>query len=146
MVADLAGSTDVQIHVRTSGVARRLPADVEKGLFRIAQEAVANAVRHAAARQIRIELDFRGDRVVLTVSDDGQGFDPACSSDGFGLTSMRERAVQIGSELRIDSQPRAGTSVTVSVSTANGGPATERAAAFVRRMGQRIARPRGARG
>jgi ligand-binding sensor domain-containing protein/signal transduction histidine kinase len=146
MVADLAESTDVQIHVRTSGVARRLPADVEKGLFRIAQEAVANAIRHAAARQIRIELNFRGDRVLLTVTDDGQGFDPACSSDGFGLTSMRERAVQIGSELRIDSQPRAGTSVTVSVSTANGGPATERAAAFVKRMGQRIARPRGARG
>jgi signal transduction histidine kinase/ligand-binding sensor domain-containing protein len=145
MVADLAESTNVQIDVRTSGNARRLPAEVEKGLFRIAQEAVANAIRHAAARQIRIELDFRGSRVLLTVSDDGQGFDPAGSSRGFGLTSMRERAVQIGSELRIDSPPRAGTSVTVSVSTANGGPATERVAAFVRRMGQRMARPRGVR-
>jgi signal transduction histidine kinase len=142
MVADLAESTNVQIDVRTSGIARRLPADVEKGLFRIAQEAVANAIRHAAARQIRIELDFRGSRVLLTVSDDGQGFDPAGSSRGFGLTSMRERAAQIGSELRIDSQPHAGTAVTVSVSTTNGGPATERVAAFVRRMGQRMARPR----
>jgi signal transduction histidine kinase/sugar lactone lactonase YvrE len=142
MAADLGESTNVQIQVRTSGIARRLGADAEKCLFRIAQEAGANAIRHAAARQIRIELGFDRDRVQLTVSDDGKGFDPACSSDGFGLTSMRERAAQIGAELRIDSHPLAGTSVTVSVSALEGGPAAARAGAFARRIGQRMTRLR----
>jgi signal transduction histidine kinase/ligand-binding sensor domain-containing protein len=124
MAADLVENTTLPIQVRTSGVARRLGADIEKGLFRIAQEAVANAVRHADARQVRIDLGFERDRVQLTVSDDGKGFDPAHLSDGFGLTSMRERAAQIGSELRIESRPLGGTSVTVSVSTLDGGSPT----------------------
>jgi signal transduction histidine kinase len=128
MAADLVENTTLPIQVRTSGVARRLGADIEKGLFRIAQEAVANAVRHADARQVRIDLGFERDRVQLTVSDDGKGFDPAHLSDGFGLTSMRERAAQIGSELRIESRPLGGTSVTVSVSTLDGGSRSARAA------------------
>jgi len=121
MAADLADNADARIQVRTSGVARRLTADAEKGLFRIAQEAAANAIRHADAHQICILVAFDRDHVRLTVTDDGNGFDPMRASDGFGLTSMRERAAQIGSELRIESRPRAGTTVTVSVSTLDGG-------------------------
>jgi signal transduction histidine kinase/ligand-binding sensor domain-containing protein len=139
MAADLGENTNVQIQVCTSGTVRRLNADSEKSLFRIAQEAVANAIRHAAARQIQIELGFDHDRVHLTIRDDGRGFDPACLSDGFGLRSMGERAAQIGAELRIDSRPLNGTSVTVSVPAVDAQRAQPRAAAFADRVGQRAA-------
>jgi signal transduction histidine kinase len=131
MAGDLAENTNVQIDVRASGVPRELSADTEKGLFRIAQEAVANAIRHAEARRIQINIDFESDRVQLTVRDDGKGFDPARASDGFGLTSMRERAAQIGSPLMIDSRPLGGTSVNVSVSSFERGSVLRRAVAQI---------------
>ena len=76
-------------------VDRRLPADVEKGLLRIAQEALGNALRHAGAQHVRIELEARDSRVLLRIEDDGEGFDPveaATRSRRLGLTSMRKRA------------------------------------------------------
>jgi signal transduction histidine kinase/sugar lactone lactonase YvrE len=115
MTADLGEQANVRIAVRASGTARPLTEEIEKNLFRIAQEAVANAIRHAAAEQVTIELCFNRHDVQMTVTDDGRGFDPAAASDGFGLTSMRERAAQIGATLRLDSRPSAGTSVRVTV-------------------------------
>jgi signal transduction histidine kinase/ligand-binding sensor domain-containing protein len=115
MTADLGDSANVRIGVRTIGSPRPLPADVEKNLFRIAQEAVANAIRHAAAGRVMIELRFNRRDLRMTVSDDGRGFDPAAASDGFGLTSMRERAAEIGATLQLHSRPSAGTSVTLTV-------------------------------
>jgi signal transduction histidine kinase len=115
MAADLGENANIRISIRVSGAACALTPDVEKNVFRIAQEAVANAIRHAAARQIGIDVSFERSQVQITVSDDGRGFDPSAASDGFGLTSMRERAAQIGATFRLDSRPQAGTSVTVTV-------------------------------
>jgi signal transduction histidine kinase/ligand-binding sensor domain-containing protein len=115
MAADLGENANIRISIRVSGAACALTPDVEKNVFRIAQEAVANAIRHAAARQIGIDVSFERRQVQITVSDDGRGFDPSAASDGFGLTSMRERAAQIGATFRLDSRPQAGTSVTVTV-------------------------------
>jgi signal transduction histidine kinase len=97
---------------------RRLQAAVEKGLLRIAQEALANALRHAGAQHVGLALDAADSVVSLRVSDDGRGFDPveaAARSRRLGLTSMRERAEALGGRLEIDSAPGRGTVVEVRV-------------------------------
>jgi signal transduction histidine kinase len=93
---------------------------VQDQLFRIAQEAVANSVKHAEARHLDVTLSFEPEQVRLRVRDDGRGFDPARApgaGDGhFGLVGMRERARALG-PLVIDSQPGAGTAVEITVPT-----------------------------
>jgi signal transduction histidine kinase len=119
MATDLGENAKVGINVRAHGGVRPLDPRVERNVFRIAQEAVANALRHAAAGRIRIEAHFDRDRVRFTVGDDGRGFDPASPSAGFGLTSMRERAAEIGAELHVESRPLAGTCVSLTVPAAS---------------------------
>jgi signal transduction histidine kinase len=97
---------------------RALPADVERELFRIAQEAVNNALKHAAARRIDVRLLMAPPLVTLIVRDDGRGFDPDAAhiqSKRLGLTSMRERAEALGARLTVESAPGAGTTVRAKV-------------------------------
>jgi signal transduction histidine kinase len=97
---------------------RALPADVERELFRIAQEAVNNALKHAAARRIDVRLLMAPPLVTLIVRDDGRGFDPDAAhiqSKRLGLTSMRERAEALGARLTVESAPGAGTTVRAEV-------------------------------
>ena len=88
-----------------------LPVEDELQAFRIVQEAVANAVRHASAGTIVVALrSVRGGRLQIEVVDDGTGFDPRESGgDGLGLQGMRERAAAIGGTLSLDSRPGLGT-------------------------------------
>jgi signal transduction histidine kinase len=91
---------------------------VERDVLRIAQEALQNALRHADAQHVELRLDARGGRLVLRVTDDGVGFDPAAPelrSRRLGLTSMEERAEAIGGRLSIESAPGAGTTVRLEV-------------------------------
>lgn len=89
----------------------RFPTEAEIAVFRIAHEALLNAVRHGRASQIEIRLNFEGDALVLCVTDNGIGFDPDRSTGkGLGLISMRDRASTVGGELIINSQ-RGETSV-----------------------------------
>ena len=115
MAVDLGESANVAASVRTVGVPYPLSEQVERNVFRIAQEAVANAIRHAAARQVTVEVRFERRHLRLAVADDGHGFDLAAASEGFGLTSMRERAAQVNGTLRVDRLQPSGTSVTVTV-------------------------------
>ena len=94
-----------------------LPASVEEGLYRIAQEALNNALKHAAATSVTVCIRAEDERVELEVVDDGQGFDPDTVSDrgGMGLASMRERAEKLGGSLTVLSAPGEGTRVKVSV-------------------------------
>lgn len=97
----------------------RLTAPTEMALFRIVQEALGNAVKHAQASEADVRLRVEPDRLVVTVRDDGVGFDPTApvqpstdaSSGGQGLRSMRERAATAGLTLTITSAPGAGTTV-----------------------------------
>jgi signal transduction histidine kinase len=95
----------------------RLPAAVETALFRIAQEAVNNVLRHAQARRVRVTLERDANRVRLRVSDDGQGFDTLAPRSGrnVGLWSMRERVDQLGGEFEVRSEPGQGTTVVMAV-------------------------------
>jgi signal transduction histidine kinase len=96
----------------------RLDPAVEREVFRVVQEAIANAVRHARASTLEVELAFTGEGVTATVRDDGVGFDPAARairSRHLGLTSMRERTVALGGALTVESAPGRGTTVRVEV-------------------------------
>lgn len=82
--------------------------------FRILQEALTNARRHSGAKSISVSVRTGGDDLVAEVSDDGGGFGPD-TAPGIGQSSMRERAVAIGGELDIDSEPERGTRVWLRV-------------------------------
>lgn len=92
-----------------------LPAKVEEGLYRIAQEALNNILKHAHARSVTITLAQDGDSARLEVADDGAGFDPAqaCAAGCMGLRGMRERAKEMGAEFEILSQAGGGTKIIV---------------------------------
>jgi signal transduction histidine kinase len=87
---------------------------VEDALFRIAHQALINAVRHAAATRIGMTVRARDGRVTLTIEDDGIGFDPRApvGLDHWGLKNMRERARAVGGTLHVDTAPGSGTRVT----------------------------------
>jgi signal transduction histidine kinase len=92
---------------------RRLPPEIETAIYRIVQEAVSNALRHAHAGRIDITVVTRPGAVVATVEDNGEGFDPGHATPGrLGLTGMRERAGLFNGRVRIDAAPGRGTSVT----------------------------------
>lgn len=93
----------------------RLPIDTETALFRIAQEALGNAVRHSAAGRIYLDLKRDDAALELGVKDDGHGFDPSVHSEGLGLHSMRERAQSIGATFDVQSAPGEGCAVRVRV-------------------------------
>lgn len=99
----------------TADEGERLPATVETALFRIAQEALANAIRHAQAHRVDVTLVRAEAGVTLCVVDDGRGFDPLASRSGthLGLWSMRERVEQLGGRFEIQSGPGQGTTVRV---------------------------------
>ena len=109
-----------EIALQVAGAPKLAPA-VEAEVFRIAQEALHNALRHSGAQ--KLELSLRAGEsggVTLTVTDDGVGFDPedpALRSRRLGLTSMQERARGLGTALRIDSRPGEGTTIVLEVPT-----------------------------
>lgn len=104
-----------------SGSPERLASEKELTLYRIAQEALNNARRHAHAQIVRVELEFQPTTIVLRVCDNGQGFEvPSYLNDltrsgHFGLIGMRERTQLVGGQLKIDSVQGKGTTVSLSI-------------------------------
>ncbi len=103
-----------EVIVRTGELPALDPAR-ETAVYRIAQEAISNALRHSGARQILVSLIARKRSVALQVSDSGAGFDTAAPRAGLGLTSMRERAASAGGRLIISAAPGKGTTVRLTV-------------------------------
>jgi len=108
-------TSDVKVTFAHHSVPPALPHELMLCLFRIAQEAVRNAVAHSRARDVVIQLAGGPDALVLTVTDDGVGFDVDAAHHGLGLISMSERAEQVGATLQIRSKPGGGTQVEVTV-------------------------------
>ncbi|MFQ5616480.1 MAG: GAF domain-containing sensor histidine kinase [Anaerolineales bacterium] len=96
-----------------------IPENAKPQLLRIVQESLTNIHRHANAAQVEVALRKESDSIVLTVVDDGNGFDPTTNSDGdqphLGLKIMRGRAERVGGSLAIQSQPGSGTAIIASV-------------------------------
>ncbi|MFZ4451072.1 sensor histidine kinase [Salibacterium aidingense] len=109
-----------EMEVRFTSIGRddiRLSANLEVGLFRIVQEAVQNAYKHADPREVQVKIEMKRTYVSIVIKDDGKGFDPAeAKDDSFGLMGMRERINALDGELTIDSAPGKGTVVMVHVS------------------------------
>jgi signal transduction histidine kinase len=101
---------------RIDPIVERLGPRAQAELLRIAQEAIANARKHADATRVSVRAEPTPEGLRLTVTDNGRGFEPgAIGSKGYGLRSMRERAELIGASLEIDSRPQDGTRVMVDV-------------------------------
>ena len=100
-----------------SKIEERLPFEIEDGLYRISQEALNNALKHAQAQHIRLHLYHEGQMLKLEIVDDGRGFDlgSAKKSGGMGLASMQERAKLLSWEVDIQTAPGEGTRITVEV-------------------------------
>ncbi|MEA2428338.1 MAG: hypothetical protein QOF37_1966 [Thermoleophilaceae bacterium] len=114
-----AGSdADIGLHVdlayENGGTPARLAPELENAIYRVAQEAMNNALKHAGATRIEVSVVEGDGSVELSVRDNGSGFDPAAQHGGFGLTGMRERASQLGGRFDVSSG-RGGTAVEVVV-------------------------------
>lgn len=106
---------DVDLALDAGRGPRRHDAAIENALYRLVQEALTNATKHADATHVAIALAEEPGRIVLTVEDDGRGFDPDAPSEGFGLVGMRERTTLLGGELEVVSAPGAGTRIRATV-------------------------------
>jgi two-component system NarL family sensor kinase len=115
-LVEQAAQKGLQVAFEEAGGHRPLPVRVEVGLFRIAQEALANVVRHAAAGHATLRLLTTPEEIQLTVEDDGQGFDvDRVPGDRYGLVGLNERARLLGGRVELESSPGEGTRVRVFV-------------------------------
>jgi signal transduction histidine kinase len=117
-VRDLASQSGFPVVVHADeaiGDPRLLGATATVEIYRIIQEALANAARHSGASKVHVWIAHREERLTVVVADEGHGFDPAAvGTGGIGLAGMRERARLLGGQCSIESAPGAGTRVTVS--------------------------------
>lgn len=118
--ASVAARNRLAVDVRTPERSEPLSPAVEQCVYRVAQEALENVARHAMAQRVRVDLAVEGRRVVLTVTDDGRGFDVAAAQaeDHLGLRGMRERAELVGGALEVTSTAGEGVTVRLTVEDA----------------------------
>ena len=113
------GSSSARVYLKVTGTYHRLQRSSEDELLRIGQEAVTNAIHHAEAARIDVELSYDGQRVCLKIEDNGRGFtaagDASAPPGHFGIQGMRERAAKIDGTLSIESNPGEGTRVCVEI-------------------------------
>jgi signal transduction histidine kinase len=115
------GSVGVQVHVSRKGDVRRLESSIATAVFRVVQEAISNIANHAGARNAWLVFVFRRNRLTVTLTDDGVGFDPSSvewrpgSPRGLGLIGMEERMDLVGGRLAISSAPYEGCEVQIEV-------------------------------
>jgi two-component system sensor histidine kinase DegS len=121
---DFSSRHSLPVKMKVLGVETRIDPIVEVALFRIVQEALHNARKHALASRVVVTLGYGPDAVGVSIEDDGKGFDPTGvsrnwgQSDKFGLSGMRERAKLFGGSLDVDTAPGEGTKITVRIPVA----------------------------
>jgi signal transduction histidine kinase len=122
----ITGATGIKVELQTKGPAQALPEVVEENLLRIGQEALTNVIKHSRATQVKIELEFEPQGVIMQIQDNGIGFDlGTCAgprNGHFGLLGMSERAKRVGGRCVPVSEPGKGTTVRMEVPL---GPAEE---------------------
>lgn len=113
---ELSEQSVVEVQFSAHGVPKTLPKEISLSLFRVLQEALANAVKHSGVKSFKVELDGTHGRIELVVTDSGPGFDQESAREGpgLGLISMRERMQIIHGDFSVESNPR-GTTVRASV-------------------------------
>lgn len=117
LVDDWSARTGVAAVYQPSGMTERFPPEVETALYRVVQEALTNAAKHARPTRVGVVLGRNGGHAVAIVEDDGCGFDPMVVTpppggrDRLGLLGMRERLALVGGTLEVESEPTVGTTV-----------------------------------
>lgn len=122
---DIGADDPARVEVEITGTPRALPSSAEHHLLRIGQEAITNAIKHAAPRKIHVALRYEISSLILVVSDDGCGFDPDAMTAGsghFGLQGIRVRARKLQAALTVSSRPGQGTRIEVTVPHAGPNP------------------------
>jgi len=123
LVGDLTRSFKIEVFFRQEGETRRLRPDQELQFYRIAQEALSNVVKHSGAFQVDLLLNFKSEDVSLTIEDNGRGFDVPedltrlARTGGMGVINMRQRMLEIGGCLNLNSSPGQGTRLVLNVPT-----------------------------
>jgi len=116
LVEEFNARHPIQLSLEATGAGHPLPANIETGLYRITQEALANIARHSGAKHAHLALTVSPGEVRLSISDDGRGFDPGrLSGGGYGLVGLNERAHLMGGSLELHSSPGLGARVDVHI-------------------------------
>jgi two-component system, NarL family, sensor histidine kinase DevS len=110
-----SGQTGIEVDFVARVSEEQLSNEIATTLYRIVQESLTNVVKHARARHVSVLLTRKNGTVVAVIEDDGRGFDPTVSSDGFGIQGMRERVELVNGHLKIESEPDSGTTLVVEV-------------------------------
>lgn len=112
LVREFGHSTGIQVSTQI-GLQTVLPAQMAKTIYRVVQEALTNICKHAEATSVWLELQHRGDRIYLSIRDNGCGFQPQLKSSGFGLHGMQERIMAFHGSFRVEAGPGAGCCILV---------------------------------
>ncbi len=115
LVRDVGKRSSISADFEPEGELTDLSADVQIVVYRVAQEALSNAIQHAEPTQVQVSLCRKADRVELSVSDDGNGFTFEQAAKGLGIAGMRERALLVGGDLRVESRPNVGTRIRLTL-------------------------------
>jgi signal transduction histidine kinase len=118
---DISKTTVLDVEVRIEGELSNLDEDWRTCLYRVVQEALTNCVKHAEAKAARVVLHEGPNDIVLTIQDNGKGFEPGTST-GIGLLGMRERVEELGGEFTVISSVDAGTLIRVNLNKTKAGP------------------------
>jgi two-component system sensor histidine kinase UhpB len=114
-VEELERRTGIETSFESQGEVSGFGDEAQLVVYRVAQEALSNAARHSGANHIRVSLRRAGQRMELTVSDDGRGFTFDEAEGGLGIAGMRERALLVGGDVEVESRPGTGATVRLLV-------------------------------
>src|SRR5258708_1268161 len=117
--------TAVRVNLKHQGVDRCFPPEVDTGVYRIVQEALTNAARHAGVAAVTVRVWTDSDKLNLQIEDGGRGFDPEVAlkaPQSSGLIGMQERALLLGGQLTIESSPESGTTISAELPLEAGNP------------------------
>jgi len=114
---DILSARDIELHFHAPQSERELKvgADVRREVFLIFKESINNLVKHSGGSRVEGRFQIDEDKLELTITDNGKGFDTSAESDGHGLSSMRDRAASLGAEIGIVSEPGRGTTIMLNV-------------------------------
>jgi signal transduction histidine kinase len=111
LAREVSRTTPLEVEVIAGNFSRDLPEDHKTCVFRVVQEAIRNVSRHAGARQAKVKLEESSGRLLVTIQDDGSGFEPS-QEKGMGMLGMEERVARLGGAFRVDSRPGRGATIT----------------------------------
>jgi len=120
LVEEVGREAPIATGFEVEGDVDALPETIQLVAYRVAQEAMTNVVQHADAQHLRVRLIGSGGVIELRISDDGVGWEGGRESERLGIAGMRERALLCGGELTVESEPGAGTRVTLHARSADG--------------------------